>query len=101
MLKTTKNLLFKNKKGKKKIFIKGYYTPKNRYGVNPQANNKLVNILEKNENIYARYLSAMVSYRPYIEQIALREDEEGTDPFWLNGWIPSMDAISILCFSCQ
>lgn len=78
------------------VVIKDYpYASRDRFEKTPRATEKLVRILSKNEDAYAQALTRWAAHATAFEKIPLEGSPDGSDPFWNNGWIPALDAISI------
>lgn len=78
------------------VVIKDYpYTPRDRSEVNPRATDALIKILAKNDAAYAALLKEFQSFTRFFKNIPESGDADGVDPFWVNHWIPMLDAISL------
>ena len=78
------------------------FSPLPRYGHGKKAHSQLYSILNARKAVFAKYLSEFRTFHQDFQKIPLEESTEapGT-PFWNNGFIPGLDAISLYCFLCM
>jgi hypothetical protein len=68
------------------------------YGYRPAkraSSSHIAKLLAQHEDTYALFLEAAEQYIPFFEKIPVSGDPEGTKPFWVNGWLPGLDSVSI------
>lgn len=67
-----------------------------RYGYGKPPHPKLYEIINRNRNVYKKYLESFLKYKPYLLEISLTEDlKDPTQPCWVNDFIPGLDAVAI------
>lgn len=71
------------------------YSPKSRNLAQAPGGKVIVDLLERRMESFADLIAAFGAFRPQFETIALHGDPAGVDPFWMNGWLPGLDAASI------
>jgi Methyltransferase domain len=55
----------------------------------------MVKLLSHYEDTYCAFLSSAMSYVSSFEKIPIDADPATVTPFWQNGWIPGLDAVSL------
>jgi hypothetical protein len=55
----------------------------------------MVKLLSRYEDTYCDFLSSAMSYVSSFEKIPFEADPATVTPFWRNGWIPGLDAVSL------
>lgn len=75
------------------------FRPLPRYGYGKGAHSQLYSILNSRRAVFANYLKKFATFRHDLEKIPLEQspDDDGM-PFWNNGFIPGLDAMSLHCF---
>jgi hypothetical protein len=69
------------------------------YGGGDNPNPKLYNLIRRNEDQYRANLRRILQYTKYLEEIPIHHDKNNpTQPCWLNGFIPALDAITLYGF---
>lgn len=69
-----------------------------RYGYGKPLHNKLYKIIDKNRDIYRDYLNSFLRYKSTFGNIPKTGAEINNginEPYWINGWIPGLDSISL------
>ncbi|MEW6660297.1 MAG: class I SAM-dependent methyltransferase [Thermodesulfobacteriota bacterium] len=74
---------------------------KQRYGYGKPPHPFLYEIINKNRDIYKNNLETFLQYKEYFYKIPLLDSESSLTPFWLNEWLPSLDAMSLYAFLCR
>lgn len=72
-----------------------------RYGYGKPPHQKLYQIINLHRDKYRKHLKSFTMLKEYLEQIPMKQESYGTEPFWLNGSMPALDAISIYGFLQQ
>lgn len=78
------------------------------YPINPKPrwtelkpNVALQKIIESNDNDYGKNLTLFLEFKDKILSISRDQaPERPSDPHWLNGFLPGLDAISLYSFLC-
>jgi hypothetical protein len=66
------------------------------YELSRRPKNKFIwELLKRHEARYLNGLKAMLKYKKSFERIKLTEPDEGIEPYWLNIWLPGLDAMSL------
>ena len=84
------------------IILDYEFRPIPRYGHGKPAHGQLYSIINDRRQVFADYLRQFAAFRQDLHRIPL--DEEPADPespFWNNGFIPGLDAISLHCLLCM
>ncbi len=71
-----------------------------RYGHGQPPHARLYEIINKNRDQYKNNLESFLRFQEYFQKIPLQDAESSLTPFWLNTWLPSLDAISLYSFLC-
>lgn len=71
-----------------------------RYGYGKPPHPILYEIINKNRDYYKKKLESFLRFKDYFHKIPLQGSESSLSPFWLNSWLPSLDAISLYSFLC-
>jgi len=72
--------------------------PKQRYGHGKPPHPLLYEVINKNRDTYKNNLESFLRFKEYFSKIPLQDSESSLSPFWLNTWLPSLDAISLYSF---
>jgi hypothetical protein len=73
--------------------------PRSRYGYGKPAHPKLLEILARNGERYREHLMNLLSYGEYFKEIPISSPgNNDLGPFWNNGWMPGIDALTICGF---
>jgi hypothetical protein len=66
------------------------------YQFNRRPKNKFINeLIRRHETQYLEMLKNISKYKESFTNIKLTEPDQGTEPYWLNAWLPGLDAMSI------
>jgi len=71
------------------------YNPKAREWGNTKAIQRLRGLIAAPSDGYRALLDRIAEFLPYFEAIPLHEPQDVTSPYWLNGWFPALDSISL------
>jgi len=71
------------------------YNPKVRSWETTKANRRLRTILAQRAESYGGLLDQIASFLPAFKTIPLTEPKDPSEPHWLNGWIPAIDAMTL------
>lgn len=80
---------------------------KARYGYNSPPHPRLLEIISRDREVYAAYLQHFLTYKEDFFQIPKGEwgqpalHQQQDEPFWLNRFLPGLDAISLYGLLCQ
>jgi hypothetical protein len=58
-------------------------------------------LVERGRGRYAHRLGRFRELDEYLAAIPLRDDPDGTGPYWVNGWLPPLDALALYGFVTQ
>jgi hypothetical protein len=72
-----------------------------RYGSGKPAHPILYNILNRNRNRYQTELKNAIRLKEYFANISVTDPGKPEEPFWYNGWLPTMDGVAIYYFLVQ
>jgi Methyltransferase domain len=71
--------------------------PRVRYGYGAPPHARLAALLAKEEDRYREHIRGILALLPYLARIASRA-QSPTEPFWINEWMPALDAAAIYGF---
>lgn len=88
--------------------LKGYYpifldypvNPIPRYGYGKPPHYRLYEIINKNRIAYKNRLEKMLDFKESFWKIPVRKPSSSHEPYWINNWIPGLDAITLYFFLC-
>lgn len=81
-------------KSSQMLFLDYRVQPRSRYGYGRAPHPELQQLLEKGRDSYRGLLRSFLELRPALARIPLEQADERS-PFWMNGWIPPLDAVSL------
>ena len=55
----------------------------------------MLELLSQHEDAYSEFLTSALLHVPFFQKIPFDADPETATPFWGNGWIPGLDAVSL------
>jgi hypothetical protein len=77
------------------------FRPVPRYGHGKPPHSQLYGIINQRRDVFASYLGRFAIFRHELQRIPLDDPVDGSGgPFWNNGFIPGLDAISLHCLLC-
>lgn len=82
------------------IFLEYRPNSKPRYGYGLPPHPRLYEIVNKNREVYKNHLSLFLNYREQLLQIPKNGNSSSSGPYWINGWLPGLDAVAIYGFLC-
>jgi hypothetical protein len=102
-----KTLLYKIIKTNYSI-LKGYYpiildypvNPTPRYGYGKPPHPKLYSIINKNRSSYRKDIEKFLAFKDFFSRIPLLKPKKPQEPYWLNNWIPGLDAVALYSYLC-
>ncbi len=71
-----------------------------RYGHGQPPHARLYEIITRNREQYQQNLESFLQFKDDFRKIPLQDAESSLTPFWLNTWLPSLDAITLYSFLC-
>jgi hypothetical protein len=74
---------------------------KPRYGFGNPPHPLLYEIINKNRDTYKINLENILEFKEYFQKIPLMAPESSLSPFWLNEWLPALDAMALYAFLCR
>lgn len=84
------------------LFLDYKVTFKPRYGHGKPPHPQLFDIIEKNKNIYAKYLEAALSLKEYFWKIKNSiHEKDDIQPCWNNKFLPGLDIIGLYTMLCE
>lgn len=86
--------------GKHPICLDYPVKPAPRYGHGKPVHGLLHEALAKNTSKYEQMISEFLGYGEQLRSIALEKPQNPIEPFWKNGWVESLDAVSLYCMPC-
>ena len=81
------------------IFLDYPINPIPRYGHGKPAHPKLYEIIDRNRMTYHDTLKSFLNFKEYFLGI-LRKKSRSREPYWINEWMPGLDAVAIYSFLC-
>lgn len=94
-------LHFLNLKEERKLIETDYsYFPKCREWKDQPSIKKIIQKIEKNQLNYIKFLDKFAKHQQFFLKIPVEAQEDllPTEPYWLNGWFPGLDAITLYGF---
>jgi len=82
--------------GRFPIWLEYPVNPKPRYGYGLPAHPELDQIIGSGRERYRAHLERFAGLVEHLARIPIAE--EGTEPYWFNGWYQGLDAVSLYCF---
>jgi hypothetical protein len=86
--------------GKHAISLDYPVHPAPRYGHGKPPHGLIYASLAKWASRYEKTISDFIPHGEQLRAIALDRPENPIDPFWKNGWVESLDAVSLYCLPC-
>lgn len=88
--------------------LQGYYPilleyPLNlfpRYGYRKLPHTKLQEIINKNRVEYKNILEKFLRFKEYFWGFSVGKPSSPEEPYWMNDWIPGLDAVALYSFLC-
>ena len=77
------------------------FSPRPRYGYGQPPHTALYEIIDRHRTAYAVLLREFLTYDTRFSNISKYEPSEKGNPFWINSWFSSIDAIALYCFICK
>jgi len=71
-----------------------------RYGYGKPPHFKLYEIINKNRVDYINTLKKFLRFKKFFWRIAVREPKIAQEPYWMNNWMPGLDAVALYSFLC-
>lgn len=71
-----------------------------RYGYGNPPHPQLYNIINSCRDIYKHNLESFLRFKEDFAKIPLKPPDSSLTPFWLNDYLPAIDAISLYSFIC-
>jgi predicted O-methyltransferase YrrM len=84
--------------GKRPIFIDYPPSPRPRWGHGRQAHPQLFAWLERGRDAYRDRLLEIVGLRASLQRIPARGTPDSGDPYWINDFLPGLDAAALYTF---
>jgi glycosyltransferase involved in cell wall biosynthesis/ubiquinone/menaquinone biosynthesis C-methylase UbiE len=81
------------------IFLDYPIDPIPRYGYGKPVHSKLYEIIDMNRRTYRDTLKSFLNFKDYFLGIS-REKSRSREPYWINEWMPGLDAVAIYSFLC-
>jgi hypothetical protein len=77
--------------------VEGYYPVDSnpRWGYGKPAHPELSNLLKANQDNFASLIQAISRHGDLLKSIPLEGDDNGTTPFYRNGWFEDLDAVAL------
>jgi hypothetical protein len=86
--------------GKHPISLDYPVHPAPRYGHGKPPHGLIYAALAEQASRYEQTISDFIPYGEQLRAIPLDRPEDPRDPFWKNGWVESLDAVSLYCVPC-
>lgn len=83
------------------LFLDYAFTLRPRYGYGRPPHAGLFEMINKNRDSYAVLLEEFLTFEARFRAINLHEPDNKSNPFWINGWFSSLDAIALYGFICM
>ncbi len=74
------------------------YSPRPRYGYGQPPHRQLFDVLNPGRIQYAAVLESFLQFTSDFLEIPTHGEEAGAEPFWINGYLPGMDAAALYGF---
>jgi hypothetical protein len=72
--------------------------PKPRHGYGKPAHPQIDSILRRHAGIYTHQLTRFRAFSDELNRIPVyASGDSATEPFWINGWLPGLDAAALYC----
>lgn len=72
-----------------------------RWGYGKPPHSQLYKLISKNRDIYKNFLEKFLAFREQFLKISKNEiPNQIQEPYWINGWIPGLDAVALYSFLC-
>ncbi len=68
-----------------------------RYGYGKPPHKKLYDLINRQREQYANLLKGFVKYSHWLKAIPIQPVDDVSIPYWNNGWLPGLDALTIYC----
>ncbi len=75
--------------------------PQPRFGHGRPDHPQIRALLERDRARYAERLDTFLGYSPLLAAIGVRDRKEGSAPYWDNGWLPALDAMTLYGFLAE
>jgi len=72
--------------------------PVPRWGHDRPRHEKLGSILDAGRERYREHLGRILALRGHLARVPVGEPADPTEPYWLNGWLPGLDAAALYAF---
>jgi hypothetical protein len=89
------DLLRAMRQGHRPIFIDFPPRPRPRWGYGRPPHRELAAIFESSRGLYHEHLDEIASHREQLAAIPLHGHADTGDPFWINGFLPGLDAAAL------
>ncbi len=80
------------------VFLEYHPKPKPRYGHGLPPHQRLYEIVNKNREVYKNYLNLFLKNQEQLLQVPKNGKSRSSSPYWINGWLPGLDAVAIYGF---
>ena len=87
-------------KGFHPILLDYPVNPIPRYGYGKPPHSKLYKIINRNRIDYKNKLEKFLSFKECFWRIPVRKLGTLHEPYWINNWIPGLDAVALYSFLC-
>lgn len=81
-------------KSSQMLFLDYRVEPQSRYGYGRPPHPGLLALLEQGRDSYRELLQSFLGFQDQLARIPVQQTDEHT-PFWLNGWMPPLDALAL------
>jgi len=82
------------------ILLEYDFIPTQRYGYQKAPHPELYNIISEKREEYRNTLTSFFKYKNYFFEIPLHNSESSLNPYWINRYLPPLDALSLYSFIC-
>ncbi len=83
------------------IFIDHPVRPQPRFGHGRPDHPQLKALFERDRARYAERLDGFAAHSSLLAAIPIRDRKEGSEPYWDNGWLPPLDALTLYGFLAE
>ncbi|MBO4204965.1 class I SAM-dependent methyltransferase [Micromonospora echinofusca] len=80
------------------IFVDFPVQPEPRFGYGRPDHPELTRLLAAGRDRYVDHLRGFLGYADRLADIPLRGDLDSGEPYWVNGWLPPLDALALYGF---
>ncbi|MEV4489313.1 class I SAM-dependent methyltransferase [Micromonospora coxensis] len=80
------------------IFVDFPVRPEPRFGHGRPDHPALTALLDRGRDRYADRLRRFLTYADHLAAVPLRDDLDSGAPYWVNGWLPPLDALALYGF---